>query len=356
MARLRPLVRAILIPVVAIAAAVALGSWASGRAPDTRSPLTASLDALPAQTLVAGFTDWAQIRHELRVGSGSTVTARDALGAASLRDLSTRSVLGGTIGLMHATYGWSAADLEWESYGQSPSGAAMVARLSGSISIDEIQKRLRKLGYSRDGDVWTLSAAGSTRVGTELAATLGHLGFVPRERLVVAADQAAFVPVVLATISGRDASMLTRRPVADIASVLKGSTTAVIQAGSFGCRATSLDEGGPAVRAQADAALARAGALATPTFTGRGLTGVSEKAALRFAAAFGSPAQATSQLSIRTALASGPFIGRSGQIGDTLTLDDATAVGSVATLSFTTDPERAAYMSGEGPLLFASCP
>lgn len=355
MARLRSAIRTVLVPIVAISAALALGSWASGREPDTRSSLAASLDVLPAGTRVAGFTDWAEIRRELGIAPGSTAAARDALSSdASLRDLTTRSVLGGSIAPMHELYGWSAADLEWESYGESPAGAAMVARLVDSVSIDEIQSRLGRLGYSRDGEVWTLDEAGSATVGTDLAGTLGQLAFVPRERLVVAA-RAEFIPEVLDTIRGREASALATRPLADVAAALGGSTTAVLQAGSFGCRATSLDDLGPAVRAQADAAIARSGVLATPTFTGRGLRGRGATQTISFAAAFGSPAQAASQLTVRTALAQGSFIGRSGQIEDTLELEDAKAEGSVATLSFTTDPARAAYMSGEGPLLFAAC-
>lgn len=356
MARPGPAIRTIVIPVLALAAALSLGAWASGRQPDTRSSLTASLDVLPAETLVAGFTDWSAIRDELGVDRGSSRAARDALAGASLRDLTTRSVLGGVIGPMHAAYGWSAADLEWESYGQSRGGAAMVGRLSGSVSIDEIEQRLGEIGYRRDGSGWTLDEQGRTAVGAELASTLGHLAFVPRERLVVASDRPGHLAAVLATIRGRRDSVLSVRPAADVASALAGSTTAVVQAGAFGCRATSLDGLGRAVQAQAAAAIARTGRLTRPGFTGRGLTEGSSGARISFVAAFDSPAQAAEQLQVRSALAQGPFIGRSGRIEDTLELTDASTTGAVTRLTFTTDPSRSAYMSGEGPLLFASCP
>lgn len=357
MARLGPALRTLVIPLLAIAVALGLGAWASGHQPDTRSSLTASLDVLPAQTQVAGFTDWSAIRGELRLGDGSTRAVRDALTAeASLRDLTTRSVLGGVIGSMHAAYGWSAADLEWESYGQSSAGSAMVARLNDSVSIDDVEARLAKLGYSRDGAVWSLDPEASAAVGTELAGTLGHLALVPGRRLVVAADRAAYVPAVLATIGGDAPSVLAERPVADVASALSGSATAVIQSGAFGCRATSLDDLGPAVQAQADAALARSGALAKPTFTGRGLVVGGGGETINFVATFTSPAEARKQLTVRKALTQGPFIGRSGRIEDTLKLKTATAEASATKLTFTTDTARAAYMSGEGPLLFASCP
>lgn len=361
MERLRLAARTVIVPILAIAVALGVGSWASGswgsgRGSDGRSSLNAAFDALPAGTLVAGFTDWTAIRRELDVPEGSGRVAREELAAASLKELSARSVLGGSIAAMHDVYGWSAADLDWEAYGQSRSGAAMVAKLTGSASIDQIERRLTKLGYARDGEVWTLDAEGAATVGADLASTLGKLSFVPAKRLVVAADRPAYVPDVLATIRGRDASLLSVRPAIDLASSLTGSVTAVLQAGAFGCRATSLADLGPAVQAQASAALVRAGDLEQPTFTGRGLDGGSKGATISFVSAFASPAQAARQTAVRKALATGPFIGRSGQIQDTLELKEATTRSNVAKLDFTTDPSRSAYMSGEGPLLFASCP
>jgi hypothetical protein len=354
---LRPAVRLVLAPLLALAVAVAIGSWASGREPDRRSSLTSALDALPSGTLVAGFTDWAAIRDALGVGAASTRAGRQTLGdEAALRDLTTRSVLGGVIADMHEAYGWSAAELEWEAYGQSRAGAVMVARLTDSVSITMIEDRLRELGYRRDGDRWTIDDAGSTAVGPELARTLGRLVIVPDRRLVVASDRASVVPDVLATIRGDDPSALSVRPLADVARSLAGSDTAVLQAGQFGCRATSFDGLAPQVRAQADAAIARAGTLVSPTVTGRGLVDGAGRQSLRFAAAFDSPATATAQLRVRTSLTTGPFVGRPGRVEDTLDLVQASVTGAVATLRFDLDPDRGAFMSGEGALLFAGCP
>ncbi|MET1038955.1 MAG: hypothetical protein ABW075_11815 [Aeromicrobium sp.] len=349
--------RLVLAPVVVVALALAIGSWASSREPDTRSSLTSALAALPADTLVAGFTDWAAVRERVGVGAVSSAPVREALAdAASLRDLTTRSVLGGVIADMHEAYGWSAADLEWESYGQASSGAAMVARFTDAVEIDEIEDRLGELGYTRDGDVWTIDEAGSTTVGPRLAQTLGHLAFVPGRRLVVAADRPGFVPAVLAAVRGSAPSALSVRPLADIAAALAGSDTALLQAPGFGCRATSLADLGPDVQAQAGAALARAGDLVTPAFTGRGLVDGARSQSIRFVSAFGSPAEAADQLRVREALATGPFIGRTGRVEDTLDLADASTSGSVISLRFRLDPDRGAFMSGEGPVLFASCP
>jgi hypothetical protein len=72
--------------------------------------------------------------------------------------------------------------------------------------------------------------------------------------------------------------------------------------------------------------------------------------------AFGSPAQAAEQLRVRTALSTGPFIGRSGRVEDAVHLTDATQRGSVAVLRFRLDRDAVPFMSGEGPALFAGCP
>src|SRR3954468_1867600 len=117
---LRPLLRAVVVPVLVIALVVAGGWWASGRLGGPRAAPGSALDPPPAATVVAGFTDWSAIRRDLGVGAGSTAAGRATLtDDASLRDLTTRSVLGESIDDMHRLYGWSAADVDWESYGQA---------------------------------------------------------------------------------------------------------------------------------------------------------------------------------------------------------------------------------------------
>jgi hypothetical protein len=353
----RQIMGLVLAPLLVVAGAVAVGTQASGREPDTRSSLTSALDSLPGGTLVAGFTDWSAVRDDLGLRSVSTSAARTVLDErGSLRDLTTRSVLGGVVDDMHRVYGWSAADLDWEVYGQAPEGAAMVARLDRSISIDDVERRLRTIGYDRRGDTWTITEAGATKIGPELAATLGQLAIDPRRRVVVAADRADYLPAVLAVIRGEEPSALSVRPLADVATSLAGSETVLLQSGPFACRATALDDLGPDVVAQARAAVARAGALATPTFTGRGLVAGSPTQSIRFAAVFGSPARAADQVRVRTALSTGPFIGRSGRVEDSLDLVEAFQTGSVAVLQFAVAPDAGAFMTGEGPALFAGCP
>jgi hypothetical protein len=356
-ARRRPAVRAVIVPLLVLALAIGTGWWASARDADTRSSLTSGLDALPAGTQVAGFTDWAAIRSALDLGRASSAAGRAALtDDASLRDLTTRSVVGQAIDGMETLYGWSAADLDWEAYGQAAAGSAMVARLSGWVSLDAVKARLRTLGYTRSGGTWTLSPAGRAAVGPDLAATLGFVAVLERERIVVATDRPAYVPVVVGTIRGDRASLLSVRPAADVASSLAGSDAALVQAPAIGCSTTSLADKGADVQAQAAAALGRAGRLQEPTFTGRGLVEGDPDQTITFASAFRSPAVAADQARVRAVLARGPFVGRTGRVEDSLTGLVAGSQGSVTTLRFRLDPDRGTYLAGDGPLLFASCP
>jgi hypothetical protein len=353
----RRFVGVVLAPLLVVALALGVGSWASGHAGDSRPSLVQALDVMPSATVVAGFTDWRSIRSRLGVGRARTAAARATLAdEGSLRDLTTRSVLAGLVEEMHDRLGWSAADVDWEAYSRGESGSAMAARLSDDVSLDEVEDRLDRLGYTRRGDVWALAPDDTAVLSPQAAATVAAVSVVRDRRLVVAADRPAPVREVLASVRGDAPSALANRPLVDVAEALVGSDTAVLEGRAFGCRATSVARADATVRAQARAAVARAGTLTSPTFTGRGLVDGRGVQSIRFVAAFGSLTEAADQLRVRSALTTGPFIGRTGRVEDTLALRRASVDGTVATLRFAVDPDKAAYMSGEGPLLFAGCP
>lgn len=355
--RLRFVLIPVVVPLLVLAAAVMGGRWASGEvAGDSRSAMTSALDSLPADTQVAGFTDWSHIRQVLGLGSASTAADRAALADdAGLRDLSTRSVLGQFTEEMHDAYGWSTADLDWEAYGQAPDGAVMVARLDESVSSGSVRSHLRELGYARDGRTWTIDPDRDV-ASPELASTLSAIAVLPGRRLVVAADRPAYVSTVLETIDRDAPSLLSVRSAADVSGTLAGADSVLVQAGPSACLSTSLKEAGADVRAQARAAIDRAGQLAKPTYAGRALdAGSRTRETMRFAFGFRSPSKAAGQVRTRATLASGPFIGRSGRVEDSLVLQSSSVQGSTAVLRFRHDPDSAAYMTGDGPLLFAGC-
>ena len=346
----------ILAPLLVLGAALAGGYWVSARAGDTRSSLTSALDALPSDTLVAGFTDWTSIRQRLDLGDASTAAGRAVLNDdASLRDLSTRSIIGRSVEEMHQSFGWSAADLDWEVYGQAGDGSAMVGRFEDSVSLSDVRGALRTLNYTEDDGVWSLS--NTTPLTGELAQTFAAIAIIPGQRLIVAANRPTYVLTVKQVIDRDEPSLLTVRPAAQVADSLVGSDSALVESGPLACKDTSFAKQPADVQAQARAAVARAGDLADLTFAGRGLTDVSKgEQEVSFVMGFDSPAQAADQLATRTALAAGPFIGGSGRIEDSLQLTSSRVDGATMTLRFDHDPVSASYMGGVGPLLFASCP
>ncbi|VXB56933.1 conserved exported hypothetical protein [Aeromicrobium sp. 9AM] len=357
--RLRFVMVSVLAPLLVIAVAIVGARWVGDEvAADSRSAMTSALDSLPADTQVAGFTDWSRVRQALRLGGSKSASARAALtDDASLRDLSTRSVIGQHTEEMHDAYGWSVADLDWEAYGQAKDGSVMVGKLDDSVSFASVRAHLGKLGYADDDGVWTIDADNNSTVNPELASTLAAVTLVPSLRLVVAADRAPYASAVLETIHRDAPSLLSVRAAADVADTLAGADSVLLQTGSFTCQSASLDDAGADVKAQARAAIDRAGELVEPTYAGRALdAGSRTSETMRFAFGFRSPSVAARQLQVRRALASGPFIGRSGQLEESLVLRLSAVRGSAAVLRFSHDPDSTAYMGADGPLLFAGCP
>lgn len=328
-----------MVSVLLIALALGGGWWAAALKPDTRPPLTSALDAVPASTTVVGFTDWSRIRE------------RHSISDAARRDLSTRSVMGTRVDEMQDLLGWSPADAEWEVYGQGPDGAAAVVRLDRSTSFNDVRSKLRAAGYRQDGPRWTASRRSS------LPETFINVALVPRQRLVVLSDRSSQLPRMLDVIDGHARSLAGNPAAAATARALAGSDSVLMQGGTLACRTTAVK--GADREQQARAALDRAGDLEPYRFSGRGVAdrGGSGFSAQRvvFAMTFDSAVEASEQAQVRARLATGPFIGRSGPIEETLRLRSSAADESTARMSFAHDPETDVFMTGTGPVLFATC-
>jgi hypothetical protein len=325
--------------ILVITLAVSFGWWAAALRPDTRPALTSALDVVPFRSNVVGFTHWSQIREHV------------GLDAAGRRDLTTRSVIDG-VENTRALFGWSPADLEWEVYGQDPTGAVTVIQLDGSVSFDDVREKLRSSGYQQDGPTW------STTESSTLPNGVAHVALVQRKRLVVMSGQSAQIPRVLDVIAGRTRSLAANREAAITAQALAGSNSVILQGGVLGCESTAVASGDEREQ-QARAAVERAGSLEVYRYSGRGVvdTGGSGFSAQRvvFAMTFDSAVDASEQAQVRARLATGAFIGRTGQIDETLRLRSATADESTARLVFAHDPDTDVFMTGTGPVLFATC-
>ena len=126
---------------------------------------------------------------------------------------------------------------------------------------------------------------------------------MPRGRLVVAADRSTYVSSVLDVIDRDQPSLLSVRPAAGVASALVGADAALLQAGRFVCKPTGLQDEDATVQAQGRAAVARAGGLDTPEFSGRAIHDDSrKKQTVSFAMAFGSPQDSPCRRAIRSSV------------------------------------------------------
>lgn len=337
-------VRSAVVALVVLAVVVAGGWAAASFVPTARPALSSALATLPQDTRIISLTDWAQVR------SGPVPT--DELGR---RDVATRSVLYSSAGAMDEQLGWSVADLDWEALGQTSSGEYLVARMSGSLSTADVEDGLEAAGFERDGPLWTRGGADLARIG--LSDLMQQVRVLGRERLVVMGTQPEPVGDVVRVVRSGEPAVTRDRALVDVARALAGNDAMLLQRGALGCETTALTD--PDDTDAADVALERAGALQTYSASGRAIVDRGGDAAdaqdVTFAMAFDGPTAARDQAQVREALSTGPFIGRRGDVADTLDLVEARADAHVTTLRFHHDPASEVVMTGIGPLLFATC-
>ena len=337
-------VRDPLVAVVVLAVALGAGWWVSGVArAEARSPLAAALAAAPAGTTVLGLTDWQRVRA---VGS-------DDPGA---RDLTTRSVLDDLGDAVPSALGWSSDDVSWEAYVQDPTAAGVLVVAPGpDLSWRRLEAGFRRAGFDdAGGGRWTATAEvlGTTGLGDQLA----DVRLLRRAGLLVAGSDSAAVEKVVRAARGRAPALTSVRRAVDTARPLADADTVLLQAGSLGCEDAAV----PAESAdEAEAAQARAGRLAGYVYSGRALTdrggsGPSAQTAT-FAMTFDDVARARRQAPVRERLATGPFVGRSGQVEDELRDPEVAVDQATVSLSFDRSADGTVLMLGTGALLFAAC-
>lgn len=350
--RLRAGVIAIIVMILAAA-----GGWAASRTqPDARAPLSQALDVLPADTRVAGFTDWAQIRTTLGFDDVTSAIDRKTLvNNSSERDLSTRSVFEASTEEMQAKFGWTIADLRWEAYGQASDGALLAAGLNDDLKAGTVTSGLRDLGYVQNGDTWSIDSADLSVKVPGLPTTFANIAFLDDERLVLLSDKASYLDRALAMHREHATSLAGVAAVRHTATPLLGALSAAIQVSKDACESTGLAGLPATVRAQGRNTVKPLGKLEPVAYGARAMFDHDGGQRLRFSLTFDSAAQATRQLKLRRVLSTGPFVGRNGQIGDVLTLTAGHTTGSNATLDFVLDATKGAFMTGSGPLLFAAC-
>ena len=253
---------------------------------------------------------------------------------------------------MHDLVGWSPADFEWEVFGQDPRRLGR-RRPAGRIGL------LRRHPREAEGRRVPAGRSDLERPRPrDIPGVLAHVALVPRQRLVVMSDQSGPIPGVLDVIAGRARSLAGSQAAADTAEALAGSDSVILQGGRLACGTTAVApapswSGRRERRSSVPGAWSRTGTA--DVVSSIAVARASPAQRLVFAMTFGSAVVASEQASVRARLATGPFIGRSGSIDETLRLRSAGVDESTVRLDFAHDPDTDVFMTGTGPVLFATC-
>lgn len=350
--RLRAGVIAIIVMAVALT-----GGWGFSRTqPDARAPLSQGLEVLPADTRIAGFTDWARIRKTLGFGRITTSIDRDSLLASAFdRDLSARSIMENFTEVMVANYGWSVADLRWEMYGQASDGALLAAGMNDNLERGTVTAGLRKLGYVEKGGIWSLESQQLAAKAPGLPRTFANVAVLGDERLILMSDAVPYLRRALALRRDRGTSLAGVVAARQTAAPLIGAESAVVEVRKDHCASTGLSDEPANVRSRGRNIVNPLGRLEPVAYGARALFDRGEDQRLRFSLTFDSAALATRQLALRTRLTTGPFVGRPEQIGEVLKLTSSSTRGPNAVLDFGLVAGKGSFMNGNGAVLFAAC-
>ncbi|MEG9226982.1 hypothetical protein [Aeromicrobium sp. Sec7.5] len=344
-----------LVSVVVIGGAVAAGMVAAERlTPDFGVADLAQL--APANVSSIDVTNWSALRD--RLGAGGD----DVVEQAATRDLATRSTLVSSGDVVADGLGWSPRTVRWEAFVQTTAGSALFLGLPESRDVTS--ERMRDLGYVQDGDEWTIELSDLRAGGVSTPETFQHARLLDGG-VVVASSELEVVERLGDVAEGRSPSL------ADDPTALRAWAQAVdldafsLQSGSAGCASTDPAESGPDIAAQAAVAVEAAGTLEPyrwlvrglgageqdPTEPGTGDSGDRFEVAL----AFDSAPVAAGQAEVRARLATGPFIGQTGTVEESIVLTRHRVDGDVAVLEFDRQAGAASLMSFIGPLVLASC-
>lgn len=339
------------IAIIVIAVALASG-WAISRTvADSRGHLTQALDALPANTRIIGFTDWAKIRDGLGVDASSP--GNDLADKAFTRGLSERSVLADAAPAMSDAFGWSIADLNWEAYGQTVGGSVSAAGMGSDLDRTIVERGLKQAKYVETGGIWSVGVSSTVAGGGPLPETVTNAAVF--DGLVYFSSRRDYLADVVAVHRDRGptlAGVVTARQTAD---QLRGAASAYIADGKDECKSAGFADQDESVRNQARNAVQQYGALSAYRYAGRAIFDDGDASRLVFAMTFDSGATATRQAALRSQLTTGQFIGRVGSMKDIVTLDSTHTDGPTVALDFQFNRSYSDFMTGVGPVLFAAC-
>jgi hypothetical protein len=261
----------------------------------------------------------------------------------------TRSALIDVAPGLASALGLRLRDLQWEVYGQGGYGEAVVVRLKRAMPT---AARLHKAGYRQDKSTLVWLATG--RLAAE-EPIYGSVAVLRRDDTLVLGVGPRAVRAVASVVRGNASPFVRNRAVADATLALPNVHTALIQTRGLGCAATKPGRERETAR-QVEAAEQRFGRVERYSVLARGLRDTrSETQRFSVVMTFPSAATAAEQARVRGALSVGPFIGRRGDMAEVLRFRSARSDGRTALLTYDHPADSEYLMTGQGPLLPASC-
>ena len=354
-------VRRIVIAVTVLLAAVLGGVVAARSAPDARPPALSALDTMPADVETANVTDWQRVRDLLDVEPSDPGSLARVATRGFSTDLTSVSALADDAAVMADRYGWSIAATDWEAFGQSRDGQAVVVSL-GAVDPADVVNGLERLGYTAPADdreaggVWSGSSDLVASIAPRLTPLLGNVAVLADDGLVVLSDDPDYAAHTVEVASGEADSITDDAAVAAVATQLAGNPVMVVHRGERGCDATSLRTASRIDKAVAARLVGQGPALVAYDALGFGLS-VGAGSELDVVMRFPDDKAAAVQRPVRLALTSGDAPAQGGTWEERFSAVEATLDGPDLVLRLSSDDRGARLLSdlGTGGLLFASC-
>ena len=347
---------AVAVGVVLLATVVLVGAGVIRPFGLGRTEFASAVAGAPAGTERVSWTDWAGVRRELDSSVDERSDTEDLeafLDDGYDADLTSRSALLQSAAVLHTSFGFSPASVEWELFSQSRDGAVITLRLPDDADFTGLGERLEELGYSRPDSATGVWAGGSdllAAISPGLTPELAHLVLDADENLVMASDQERFLETAVQATTGDGDRVNGLDAVVD---ALEEPLSAAVYAGDYACAALAMAQADDDDQAQAAELTAAAGTV-DPYLAFS--MGVRSDGDVRVAMQFANDDQARANADSRAILAAGPAVGQGGDFADRFTLRSARADGSLVTLELR--PAEGQYVLSDlssGPVLFATC-
>jgi hypothetical protein len=323
----------------------------------TRSPLDKALASVPADTLRLGFTDWKQVREQLKPqGLVSSVEIQDFMTRGYDTDLTAASSIDESAAALKSKYGFSPVNAEWEAYAQSRKGAVMVLQLPSDTDMKAIEDNLDGLGYARpssDTGVWKGGVDLVAGIDPTITPELQYVVVDADKHLVISSDTQSYAASSAKVVTG-DAKSLADTSIAGVANRVPAPASAFLWSGDFACEDLSMSHAAADDQALADRLVKKAGGI--DPLSGLVMSMRPDRT-VDVAMAFEDSRQAKANLRPRAELVVGPAVGRDGSLAEDFKLTRSRTQGSDVELTLKPRAKKGFGLSemDSGPVLFATC-